>query len=176
MLKDLIYFFVNRLLNKIPSRTIRINIYHFLSRGNISRKASIGLDVKMLDIRHITIGDYTNINDGCIIDGRGEGIEISSNVDIAPQVNIWSLEHDPNSPTYEARSGKVFIGRNAWLANRAIILPGVTINEFAVIGAGCVISSICESSTIYVGARQREIKKRDLSVKNYTLRKIRRFR
>lgn len=176
IIKDILYYFINYILNKIPSRFVRRLFYYSLSKGNISYKANIALGVKILDITNVKIGNYTNINANCIIDGRGDGIEISTNVDIAPQVNIWSLEHDPHHPNYLARSGKVIIHNNVWIANRAIVLPGTIIKEMAIIGAGCVVSKTCEASTIYVGAKQKEINKRSTLVKDYQLSPIRRFR
>jgi acetyltransferase-like isoleucine patch superfamily enzyme len=176
LFKDILYYFINFFLNKIPSRFIRKLLYYSISRGNISFRANIALGVKILDITNVIIGEHTNINSGCIIDGRGKGVEISTNVDIAPQVNIWSLEHDPHHPSYLARSGKVIIHKNVWIANRAIVLPGTVIGEMAVIGAGCVVSKSCEAYSIYVGAKQKMINNRSSSVKEYKLSPIRRFR
>jgi maltose O-acetyltransferase len=176
LFKDVSFYFINFFLNKIPSRFIRRLLYYSISRGNISFRANIALGVKILDITNVIIGKNTNINTGCIIDGRGNGIEISTNVDIAPQVNIWSLEHDPHHPSYLARSGKVIIHKNVWIANRAIVLPGVIIGEKAVVGAGCVVSKSCEPYSIYVGAKQKMINMRSSLVEEYQLSPIRRFR
>lgn len=174
--KDMVYYFINFILNRIPSRFIRKLFYYIFSNGKISFRANIGIGVKILDITNVTIKENTNINRGCIIDGRGDGVEISTNVDIAPEVNIWSLEHDPNHPNFLSRSGKVLIQKNVWIANRAIVLPGVEIGKMAVIGAGCVVSKSCEPYSIYVGAKQKKIKKRSSSVEEYLLKPIRRFR
>ena len=174
-IKSCVFYFINHILNKIPSRFIRIYFYHLLSGNKISRKASIGLNVMFLDIRKIEIGERTNVNFGSLIDGRGEGIKISHDVDIAPQVNIWSLEHDPVSANHESRSSKVIIGHHVWIANRAIILPNTVVESGAVIGAGAVVKGLIKKNTLNVGNPARVNKSRSFDP-IFKLRKIRRFR
>ncbi len=162
--KGLVFYFINHILNKIPSRKIRIYLYSVLSKGTISKTASIGLGVKFLDIRNIKIGDNTNINFDSILDGRGEGIEIGENVDIAPQVNIWSLEHDPNSKSHASRSAKVIIGDHCWIANRVTILPDTIIHKNCVIGAGSIVKGNYEENSIVMGGKAKSMKKREQEI------------
>jgi len=175
ILKGLAFYFINHILNKIPSRKIRIFFYNKLSNGNISKKCSIGLGVKILDIRNITIGEYTNINFDSILDGRGDGIEIGKNVDIAPQVNIWSLEHDPNSSSHESRSGKVIIEDNCWIANRVTILPSTHIESNCVIGAASIVKGNYKKNSISMCRKASEVKVRN-TFNNSKLDSIRVFR
>lgn len=173
--KGFVFYFVNHILNKIPSRNIRMWFYCILSKKQIDRKASIGLGVRILDIRNIKIGSHTNVNFDSILDGRGSGIEIGNNVDIAPQVNIWSLEHDPDSEIHESRMGKVIIGDYTWIANRVTILPGTRIGKHHVCGAGSVMKGDYAAQSISFGIKARFIKEKKTSrMKN--LRKIRVFR
>ena len=155
--KGLIFHFINHILNKIPSRRIRMIFYSFLSKGNISRKASIGLGVRILDIRNVQIGAHSNINFDSIIDGRGGAIKIGENVDIAPQVNIWSLEHNPNSENHESRNGSVIIEDYCWIANRVTILPGTHIEKHHVAGAGGVLKGSYSEKAISMGNKARVV-------------------
>lgn len=165
-IKGLVFYFINHILNKIPSRKLRMFIYSILSNGNISRKASIGLNVKFLDIRNINIGENTNINFDSILDGRGDVIDIGANVDIAPQVNIWSLEHDPNNADHGSRGGKVIIEDNCWIANRVTILPNTTIAKNCVIGAGSIVKGVYEENSVAMGIKAKAIKERTNIIKN----------
>lgn len=88
----------------------------------------------------IRIGHTSNINVRCMLDSRGGNITIGNFVDIAPEVNIWTLEHDMHSPTFATKGGDVVIEDYAWIANRAIILPGVTVGRGAVVAAGAVVT------------------------------------
>jgi len=173
--KGCVFYFINHILNKIPSRHIRIYFYSLFSKGNISRKASIGLGVRILDVRKVKIGDYTNINFDCILDGRGDGIEIGSNVDIAPQVNIWSLEHNPNDQSHASRSGKIIIGDNSWLANRVTILPGTHILKNSILAANSLVKGKYEEQSILMGNKAEVKGKRIVNI-DITLAPIRKFR
>ena len=175
LFKSSVFYFINNILNKIPSRSFRIFFYHLLSGGKIKKSASIGLGVRILDIRNVIIGERTNINYCSIIDGRGQGIEISHDVDIAPQVNIWSLEHDPDSSNHETRSGKVIVEHHVWIANNAIILPNTSVGAGSTIGAGAVVKGRVKKSTIGAGNPFKVIKERRQQPV-FKLSKIRRFR
>jgi maltose O-acetyltransferase len=88
----------------------------------------------------IQIGHTSNINPDCMFDSRGGKIIIGNYVDIAPEVNIWTLEHDLQNPDFVSTGGNVEIRDFAWVANRAIILPGVVIGKGAVVAAGAVVT------------------------------------
>jgi acetyltransferase-like isoleucine patch superfamily enzyme len=57
--------------------------------------------------------------------------------------------------------GQVRVCRFANILTNAIVLPGVTIGEGAVIGANTVMSHDADPWTIYLGSPARKIKKRD---------------
>ncbi|UII22664.1 acyltransferase [Fulvivirga ligni] len=149
--------------------------YNILSKGKIKKSATIGLNVRILDIRNVEIGVRTNINYDSIIDGRGSGVQIGNDVDVAPQVNIWSLEHDPKSDIHSSRSEKVVIKDNVWLANKVIILPGSYIESGVVIGAGGVFKGRALRNGIYVG-NPATVKKSRPQDPTFKLTAIRRFR
>lgn len=152
-LKGAVFYFINHLLNKLPSRRLRMALYSFLSRGNISKKAYIGLGVRILDIRNVKIGANSNINFESILDGRGGRIEIGENVDIAPQVNLWTLEHNPKDPHHASISGKVIIGDHCWLANRVTVLPNTYISENSILAAGALVKGEYKVNNILMGSK-----------------------
>jgi len=174
-MKDFAFYFINRVLNKVPSRKFRMAFYYILSKGNINFYSSIGLGVTILDIRNIYIGRNSNINFDSLLDGRGAKILIGENVDIAPFCKIWTLEHDPHDNNYSSISGEVIISNNVWLGGSAIILPNTHIKEFSIIGAGSIFKGNSEEKSVYLGtkATNRGVRKINNS---YSLPKIRRFR
>lgn len=109
---------------------------------------------------NIVIGNNTVINRGSYLDGRA-GVTIGNNVNISHQTLIQTLTHDPQNPTFVCLVKPVTIKDNVWVGARAIILPGVTIGEGAVIGAGAVVSKDVPPYTIAVGNPARVIKKRN---------------
>ena len=86
----------------------------------------MGRDSSILSVwvlgRNIRIGANSVVNDHCLLDGRLAMLDIGNNVDIAPQVRIWTVEHDPQSNVYAARAAAVTIGDHAWIASAATLL------------------------------------------------------
>jgi maltose O-acetyltransferase len=105
------------------------------------------------------------INFGCLLDGRKFKIKIGSDVSIGPEASILTLGHDPQSPDFGDRGGDVVIGNRVWIGYRALILPGVTIGDGAVVGAGSVVAKDVEPFAIVVGNPARKVGERskDLS-------------
>lgn len=58
------------------------------------------------------------------------------------------------------RKDKVVIGNDVWIGHNAIIMPGVSIGNGAVIGAGAIVTKDVEPYTIVVGCPAKPIKKR----------------
>lgn len=108
---------------------------------------------RKVDLRspyRISIGAGTCVNKRCVIDGRG-GVNIGKNVDIAQETNIWSEQHDYNSPDYTAVCKQVVIEDYVWLASRSTILPGVKIGRGAVVACGAVVTKDVPPLAIVAG-------------------------
>lgn len=111
-------------------------------------------------------GHIPNIASGValngLIDCRGQ-ITIEKDVFAGHDVMILTSFHDYNLFGEErktsAGSKPVHIKEGVWLATRCIILPGVTIGEHAVIGAGAVVSKNVEPYTMVAGNPAKVIKK-----------------
>ena len=61
----------------------------------------------------------------------------------------------------------VNIGKNCWIGEKAIIMPGVSIGDNAVIGAGSVVTKSVPADSIAVGNPARVIKKFDYIEKKW---------
>jgi len=86
------------------------------------------------------------------LDGRKYPIRIGCDVSIGPEATLITLEHDPQSASFADRGGNVSIGDRAWICYRAIILPGVTIGEGAVVAAGAIVTKDVDPYTIVAGS------------------------
>lgn len=175
LIKDFAFYFINHILNRIPSRRFRMICYSILSKGKINKLANIGLNVRILDIRNIYISEGSNINYGCLLDGRGATLKIGSNSDIAPLTLLWTLEHHPNDPDYSARGGDIVIGNNVWIGSNTTILPNSTIKDFTIIGAASVFKGESTLRGIYFGKKATLQGERNID-KKYSIQPIRRFR
>ena len=113
------------LIMQIPSFAIR----HAILRG-----------FECIAGSHISIGEHCVINKNVFMDGRGGNLTIGNNVDIAREVNIWTMEHDVHDDLHGLKCGEVTIEDHVWIASRVTILPGVTIGQGAVIACGSVVT------------------------------------
>lgn len=103
--------------------------------------------------QNIALGKNVFINANCTILDCAR-VEIGDNTLIAPNVQIYTAEH-PLNPK-ERLQGKesarpVKIGKNVWIGGGAIILPGITIGDNAVIGAGSVVTHDIAPLSVAVG-------------------------
>ena len=116
----------------------------------------LGIKVKFarhLDVRspyRISIGNYVHINKNVLLDGR-DSLTIGNNVDIAQEVNIWTMQHDYNDPQYKAVGKPVVIEDYVWIASRATILPGVKIGRGAVVASCAVVTKDVPPLAIVAG-------------------------
>jgi maltose O-acetyltransferase len=91
---------------------------------------------------NIRIGACVFLNFNCVILDVVE-VTIGDHTQIGPGVQILAADH-PRDPAARASSlefGRaVRIGRNVWIGAGAIIMPGVSIGDDAVIGGGSVVT------------------------------------
>lgn len=108
--------------------------------------------------KNITIGKNVFFNSNCSFQDRG-GIIIGDGVFIGQNVIISTLNHGINledrNTTYPS---KVIIGNNVWIGSGANILPGVSIGENSIIGAGSVVTKDIPANSIAVGVPAKVIK------------------
>lgn len=153
-------FVYNRIVGRVPSRFVR-EMYLKGWLRKFGRGAGVQSGCRFLHGRNVSIGDRAVINFDCLLDGRAYKIFIGPDASVGPEAAILTLGHDPNSPYFENRGGDVRIGARAWVGYRALILPGVSIGEGAVVGAGSVVAKDVAPFTIVVGNPARVIGTRD---------------
>ena len=98
----------------------------------------------------LTIGNDSGFNYGLELHASVE-VEIGDRVMGGSRVTIYDTNFHAVEEGGETRSGPIRIGYNAWLAQGATILPGVTIGEHAVIAANAVITRDVPPRTLMVG-------------------------
>ena len=108
-------------------------------RANWGKHTHIGkhfyanFNLTLVDDTHIYIGDY---------------------VLIGPNVTIATASHpiDPKPRALGAQSNhSVRIGNNVWIGAHCVILPGISIGDNTVIGAGSIVTKDVPSNVVAVG-------------------------
>lgn len=114
--------------------------------------------------RGLKIGDHVDFALGVIVTTSG-GVKIGNRVLIGYRAQILSINH--GIPQNQGRifnaghiKGPIIIGDDVWIGANAIILPGVSIGEGAVIAAGSVVTKNVDPFTIVGGNPAKLIKSR----------------
>lgn len=107
----------------------------------------------------LKMGPYSSLAEGSLVKCRSE-ITIGSHSCIGKDVLIFSGTHNINSRYFEMIKKPVTIGNNVWVATRCMIQPGVTIGDWAVIGAMSMVVKDVEAWSIVGGLPAKFIKKR----------------
>jgi maltose O-acetyltransferase len=108
--------------------------FHAMRRFFVKQTIKIGkcgfvmMKVEFRNGKNIEIGDYCFINKYTLLDGRGEKLTIGNNVDIAQEVNIWTLSHDPHDDFHGVWEKKWLLKIMSGLP-RATIMPGIRIGR-----------------------------------------------
>lgn len=154
-------------VGRIPSHGLRLAWYRHVMRISIGARSSIHWRAAFFAPNKISIGENCIVGNDAFIDGR-KGVSIGDNVNLGGQVHIYTLEHDPHARDFGVKGGPVRIENRAYVATRAMILPGVTVGEGAVVAAGAVVTKDVRPFSIVGGVPAREIggRRRDL---DYTL-------
>ncbi len=102
----------------------------------------------------LEIGNNTYLNGGSI--DCSYGITIGNNCAIADGARIMDNSwHIANSPISRC---KISIGNKVWIATNAMILPGVTIGDGAIVAAGAVVTKNVPSKCMVAGVPAEVIK------------------
>ena len=100
---------------------------------HLGKNVYFNFGVTMVDDTHIYIGDYTMLGPNVTIATAGHPID--------PDLRRKGLQY--NLP--------VHIGSNCWLGAGVIVMPGVTIGDNTVVGAGSVVTKDLPAGVVAVG-------------------------
>lgn len=89
-------------------------------------------------------------------------IYIGDNCLMGPKTCIYAVNHPMQAQrraTGVARGSAVHIGNNVWFGGNCVVLPGVTIGDNAVIGAGSVVVHDIPANALAVGNPARVVRR-----------------
>lgn len=90
-------------------------------------------NLTLVDDTHIYVGDYTMFGPNVVVATAGHPI--------LPELREQAYQY--NAP--------VHIGKNCWIGAGVIIVPGITIGDNVVVGAGSVVTKDIPSNVVAVG-------------------------
>lgn len=151
-----------------------VNYYNYshvqpMRRIQIGNEYRVSPDVNFSNELNISIGERVSIGSRCFLwAGPDKGrIVIGDDVLFGPEVVVTAANYRFNDGAPVTKQlmeeGDVVIGDDVWIGARAIILPGVTIGDGAIIGAGALVRSDVPPFAIAVGVPARVVGKREIA-------------
>lgn len=122
--------------------------------------------------RHVHLGNHVYANFGltCVDDTH---IYIGDHTMMGPNVNLATANH-PMLPELREKAYQynlpIHIGKNCWLGAGVIVVPGVTIGDNTVIGAGSVVTKDIPANCLAVGNPCRVLRELNERDKEYYYR------
>lgn len=105
----------------------------------------------------VIIGDRVTVKSGVFL---WDGTRIEDDVFIGPNATFTN-DLMPRSKMYPEAFSGITVRRGASIGANATLLPGITIGEFAMVGAGAVVTKDVEAYSVVVGNPARVIRKLD---------------
>jgi acetyltransferase-like isoleucine patch superfamily enzyme len=119
--------------------------------AHVLPKAKIGKECNICDHvfieNDVTIGDRVTIKCGVQI---WDGICLEDDVFVGPNATFTNDKH-PRSKVYPSEWPKTLVKKGASIGANATILPGLTIGENAMVGAGAVVTRDVPAGSTVIG-------------------------
>ena len=148
-------------INFIVQRIFRVNgkcpwSVNYTSRVTHPDRIKLGRDVDI----------YMAVSGHCYI-AAANGIEIGDGTIFAPGVKIISANHDLSDYNKSVKTRPISIGKHCWLGTNSVILPGVTLGDNVIVGAGSVVTKSFPDNCIIAGVPAKIIRKLDDTKRNF---------
>ena len=103
--------------------------------------------------------DVVAIADGAIVYNPAR-ITLGSHATISQQAYLCGAGHDIDDAGFPMVSQPINIGRYCWVCARAVVLPGVTLHDGAVLALGAVATGDLQAWGVYAGMPARLVRER----------------
>ncbi|MFZ4798391.1 MAG: acyltransferase [Bacteroidia bacterium] len=144
----------------------KIKIGHSSSIGSFSVIAVADEQSERNSCSFLEIGHDTYIGESNNIRAAGGVIKIGNNCLISQHISIVASNHGINKDnliqkqSWSRNNNSIYICDDVWIGANSVILPGVTIGEGVVVGAGSVVTKDIPPYAIVVGNPAKVLKYR----------------
>jgi len=107
----------------------------------------------------LTTGEVVTIANGAEIYNPG-GVILEHHSILSQGSFLCGATHDYNDPGFPMIWKPILVGPYGWICARAVVLPGVTVGEGAILGAAAVTSRNLDAWSVYAGNPARKVGER----------------
>lgn len=129
--------------------------------ANVGERCAIAAGVRIWAPWNLRIGNYVAVANGVELYDVAP-ISLGDHITISQDAYICTASHDISSRLKPLIMRSISISSYAWVCARSIVLPGMTIGEGAVVGAGAVVTKDVAPWTVVGGNPARVIGRREL--------------
>lgn len=129
--------------------------------AKIGRRCAVAASAHIWAPWNLEVGDYVAIGPRADI-YNVDKIIMGSNITVSQGSYLCAASHDIRQLKKPLKTSPIKLEDSTWIGARAIVLPGVTIGEGAVVAAGAVVTKDVEPWTVVGGNPAKFIKKREL--------------
>ena len=98
----------------------------------------------------LSIGDYTWIGEGCIIENLAQ-VTLGKNVCLSQGCMLVTGNHNYKKTSFDLFVKPILIEDGAWIGAKAIVCPGVVVSSHAVLTVGSVAVNNVDPYAVYQG-------------------------
>ncbi len=138
-----------------------------LQRRYLKQYVKCHRSARLFHTDRLELGRFVYIGPNSMINAQG-GVKIGAGSILSPEVVVLSSSHDfrrGDLLPYDVFDvhRPVSIGAGVWIGYRAMICPGVTIGDGAVVGMGSVVANDIPAGEVVGGNPARPLSKRDIA-------------
>lgn len=145
----------------------QLRVFLMNAAGAKIGRDSVVFDVSFFNLYHygfsrLTIGSSCFLGDEVMLDMRGhivleDHVTVSNRAMVLTHINVGYKDH-PLQSRYPTSVKPVLLKQGVYIGTGAIIMPGVTVGEESVVGAGAVVTKDVPARTVVAGVPARKIR------------------
>lgn len=142
-------YYIKKSMGMRPEMSVGFYLTDFLFRRILRQNPGVKWAVHHTATIHcpenITkgIGTYPGDSPGVYINAIN-GVQIGDYTNLGPNVGLVSANHDFINNDVHSSHSPIVLGKHCWLGMGAVVLPGVRIGDFTIVGAGAVVTKSFE--------------------------------
>ena len=142
----------------IPTSALRVSVLRLFG-ARVGTGVVIKPGVKVKYPWYLELGDDCWIGEDCWIDNLTH-VRIGGNACVSQGAYLCTGNHDWSDPHFGLRIEPIVMGEGSWAGAKSLLMPGTTLGDYAVVGAGSVVKGDVPPAEIHAGNPARRVRVR----------------